>query len=68
MEQKIFQRTGTGQTVDYKGTILLVALATEGCAACVFESEGGAIGCKYRESCFADRRPDKMSVVFTEVK
>lgn len=57
-----------GSTIDYKGKILRVSPVTDGCKKCAFESENGAMYCKHRTSCFADQRPDRVSVKFVEVK
>lgn len=65
---KISKSIGVEHTVDYNGCTLLVASTAEGCRGCTFEAEGGAIACPHRSSCFADQRPDKISVKFIEVK
>lgn len=57
-----------GRTVAYREQALLVALSFNGCGGCLFKAELGAKFCEHRSSCFADKRPDKVSVRFIKVE
>lgn len=39
-----------------------------GCKDCVFQKEGGAAECSFKNSCMAHKRPDRKSVIFKILK
>lgn len=57
-----------GWTAVYQEQALLVARSFNGCGDCMFKTELGAKFCEHRSSCFADKRPDKVSVRFIKVE
>lgn len=64
----VLRTTAIGRAATAGGKRLYPALSNNGCKGCAFEAESGAAFCRYRADCFADQRPDRMTVKFIEVE
>lgn len=65
---KSLSETIVGEVIRLAGEKVKVALATNGCKDCTFQTEDGARFCEYSAFCFSQNRSDRNSVKFVKIE
>ncbi|MBK5719934.1 hypothetical protein JGH11_03525 [Dysgonomonas sp. Marseille-P4677] len=62
--KQILREANIGSVVNCIGISITILSSKKDCNGCLFRTEDKANSCRFRESCFAHKRPDRESVIF----
>lgn len=65
---QILREANIGSTVNCIGIAITTLVSKKDCNGCVFRTSDKANSCRFKNSCFAHKRPDGKSVIFKSDK